>query len=256
MSKSLEKEYKEHIQMETPDLWGRIEKELSEREQKAETKGVQQSEEKTPIEKKSASETETKVRRGKFRKWATYGSLAAAAVVAVVVLPFLSGGMKAEDATADMCAVEATGGTVAKENTALTAEDAVNMEMVAEAADEAGMSDSMEAGDAAEAECVEGEYAEEGVAKGVAEGATESVTAGESGLTGTVVVTIEVTERLVSEDGIVVYTGVTESGEVYSFTLVEEIVTEEEIEELLEGERYRVELMKKGEMFEAVRVWD
>ena len=145
MSKSLEKEYKEHIQMETPDLWGRIEKELSKREQKAETKGVQQSEEKTPIEKKSVSETGTKVRRGKFRKWATYGSLAVAAVVVVVVLPFLNGGMKAEDATADMCAVEATGGTVAKENTALTAED------------EVGMSDSMEVGDAAEAECVEGE---------------------------------------------------------------------------------------------------
>ena len=202
----------------------------------------------------------TKIKRWNFRKWTTYGSLAVAAVVVVVVLPFLNGGMKSADTTADMCAMEATGGTVAKDNTALMTEDAVKLEMVAGEADEAVKSADVEVGNAAEAECVEGEYAEEGVEEGVAEGATESAVesavAGESGLMGTVVVTIEVEESLVTEEGIVVYTGVTESGEVYSFTIVEDIVMEEEIDELLEGERYRVELVKKGEMFEAVRVWD
>ena len=44
MSKNLEKEYKEYIQMETPDLWDRIEKELSRREQRADVECVQQGE--------------------------------------------------------------------------------------------------------------------------------------------------------------------------------------------------------------------
>lgn len=201
MSKNLEEEYKEYIQMETPDLWDRIERELSFREQ-------------------PASEKVTKKRKKNIRKWTTYGSLAAAALVVTVVLPFLNGGMKSEETSADMSVMDTAGCTVVKENTAVTADGAADME-VAEAADE--MTDSNVGMDST-AEAFE--------------------------------VTVTIVEIGVTDDGTVFYTGVTESGEYYSFTIAEgvEFVTENSSQ--IEGERYRVELVLDGEMYRATGVWD
>lgn len=85
MSKSLENEYKKYIQMETPDVWDRIEKDL------------------------------VKSKKRAVRRWTAFGSLAAAALLVVVVLPLISGGSKSAETSVEMCAVDQSAGTMREE---------------------------------------------------------------------------------------------------------------------------------------------
>ena len=202
MSKSLEKEYKEYIQMETPDLWDRIEKELLTREQQAGTQNILQ--DKMQPKKENTmlpSEYAEKGRKNNIRKWSAYGSLAAAAVVVIVCLPFLHGETKSSETASDMCAVETAGGTVEKDNAALFSEDAVSMEMAED----------------------------EGILEEIVE------------------VTVTISEISVNEEGVCLYTGVTESKEEYIFTVDEDVV--ETQYRMIEGESYSVELVKDGDVY-------
>lgn len=244
MSKSLEKEYKEYIQMETPDLWDRIEKELSRREQQTEQNiemTAQQSTEKTEeiepdTEKKDLiPATGKKGRRLNVKRWATYGSLAAAALIVVAVVLFLGGSMKSSETAFDMCATDTAGGSVSKED---TAEEAVAMEEVAAAEDNAvEMSDAGENMNATKN----------------AEAEEKSENTGST----TVVAEVTVTGVVTNAEGVVVYTGVTEKGIVYNFVLDEDVpVTDENAEDgnLKEGEVYSVELVPDGDGYKAIVV--
>lgn len=224
MSKSLEKEYKEHIQMETPDLWDRIEKEI-------------QSSSDFSVEKVKKS------RKRNIRKWATYGSLVAAALVVIVVLPFLNGGMKSSETTSDMYVTDTAGSTVAKDNMAFASEDAVNMEMEEAAAEMPDNGEDFAVAEEAEA----------------VEGVVESTVAGENGGVKTVEAVVTIMETGMTEEGICLYFGVTESGEVYSFVVAGEAeVRTENLEdgELIVGERYFVKLVEDGERYRVMVVGD
>ena len=215
MSKSLEKEYKEYIQMETPDLWSRIEKELSENGQRTEIQPK-------VIGKELASKTAKKDRKRNIRRWMTVGSLAAAALVVVVTIPFANSGLKSAESSSDMYVADVAGSTITEEK---VAEDEVNMEM-AEAM--VGMTDTTE-GTASNAEIL--------------------------------VETVEVTVAgiLVTEKGEILYTGVTESGEYYTFKIAEGIMPLEEkgeINGLIEGNSYSVDLVKEEEIYRAVAVYE
>ena len=215
MSKSLEKEYKEYIQMETPDLWSRIEKELSENGQRTEIQPK-------VIGKELASKTAKKDRKRNIRRWMTVGSLAAAALVVVVTIPFANSGLKSAESSSDMYVADVAGSTITEEK---VAEDEVNMEM-AEAM--VGMTDTTE-GTASNAEIL--------------------------------VETVEVTVAgiLVTEKGEILYTGVTESGEYYTFKIAEGIMPVEEkgeINGLIEGNSYSVDLVKEEEIYRAVAVYE
>ena len=215
MSKSLEKEYKEYIQMETPDLWSRIEKELSENGQRTEIQPK-------VIGKELASKTAKKDRKRNIRRWMTVGSLAAAALVVVVTIPFANSGLKSAESSSDMYVADVAGSTITEEK---VAEDEVNMEM-AEAM--VGMTDTTE-GTASNAEIL--------------------------------VETVEVTVAgiLVTEEGEILYTGVTESGEYYTFKIAEGIMPLEEkgeINGLIEGNSYSVDLVKEEEIYRAVAVYE
>ena len=94
MSKRLEEEYKNMVAAEVPDLWDRIEKSLPE---------------KAPVEEKKTSETAAEpVKKNKKKKpvivrilpWA--GGIAAAALIALILLPVAFFGNKTKNATATL----------------------------------------------------------------------------------------------------------------------------------------------------------
>ncbi|MBQ6887720.1 MAG: hypothetical protein IJN54_09445 [Lachnospiraceae bacterium] len=276
MSKSMEKEYKEYMLMETPDLWSRIEKELSKHENVARTEIIQEKTEKQPriqsevvnqeeqlkiqsgavnqeeqskirqeiMKKGERSDIRNGNKKRNIRRWTTVGSLAAAALVVVVVFPFVNGSIKSTESLADMSAADTAGSTMMEDNIAEKEEFAVDME-----ADMA----SMEGNGASTitAEVTEMEAAEE---MNEVQYAEEEAPATEQVKLKADVVIIEITEK---ENGIILYSGETESGEIYIFTIDENTIftgIEEKREGLQEGNNYCIEVVAEEAGYLAVSV--
>lgn len=196
MSKSLEKEYKKYIQMETPDLWDRIEQELTKNEQNTE-----------PKQQTGRQGIAQKKKNKRVRKWAAYGSLAAAVLLVVAAFPLLrDSSAKNVASSSDMCAVDA----------------------------------------AADREKAEAEVNAVTDSESVFEEGTISET-----------IDLTITQITVMDDGVTFYSGRTESGEMYTFTLAENVVSTEEESKLTglqEDSSYCIELKKMGGEYEAVSV--
>ncbi len=276
MSKSMEKEYKEYMLMETPDLWSRIEKELSKHENIARTEIIQEKTEKQPRIQSEAvnQEEQLKIQSGavnqeeqskihqeimkkgdrsdlrngnkkrNIRRWTTVGSLAAAALVAVVVFPFVNGSIKSTESLADMSAADTAGSTMMEDNIAEKEEFAVDMEADMASMEENGASTIT-------AEVTEMEAAEE---MNEVQYAEEEAPAPEQVKLKADVVIIEITEK---ENSIILYSGETESGEIYIFTIDENTIftgIEEKREGLQEGNNYCIEVVAEEAGYLAVSV--
>jgi len=256
MSKSLEKEYKEYMLMETPDLWNRIEKELSKHENVARAEIIQEKTEKQPriqsevvkqeeqlkiqsgavkqeeqskihqeiMKKGDRSDLRNGNKKRNIRRWTTVGSLAAAALVVVVVFPFVNDSIKSTESSADMCVADTTADMAPMEGNGASTITAEVTEM--EAAEEMN----------------EVQYAE------------EEAPAPEQVKLKADVVIIEITEK---ENGIILYSGETESGEIYIFTIDENTVfsgIEEKREGLQEGNNYCIEVVAEEAGYLAISV--
>lgn len=231
MSKNLEKEYKDYIQSEAPDLWERIEAGLTEKKAgkeenpktvKAvmpETTGNETVRTKYPGKQKKHGAG----KKGNRKYVVAGGSLAAAVLVVLLVSPILKDNLLF------------AGGT------GKSSSDMAAMDMAS------GVMEEGEQAEWDEAEAVPAEMLE-------AEEYKEEINAEN---------TCEVKERLFTilekteTDQNTVYYGETESGEGYTFLLAEDAAVDEEVVQeggLSEGKAYRISLKREGEVYVATAI--
>lgn len=258
MSKNFANEYKEYIRTETPDLWDRIEKSLTERETLRTTgqeAGREAAEEK-PTENaaenladragKRAAESQNRRKKKEDRKgkkpaklyFRIGGGLAAAVLVLAVAAPVLKNQLFW------------SGQSKSNSGNSLT------MSAADEAMEEAAWTDGNEAGSTGMAEMWDAaeETAGSENAQEALDGAENSISKQEKD-----VVKLELTIISIKgeEDGGTVYHAESETGESYSFVLAEEALVEEKIRQeggLLPGNRYSVELEEGEKGYRAVAV--
>jgi len=256
MSKNLEQEYKEYIRTKTPDLWDRIEKSLTEREEQREKTTEEKAAEKTAgnlsdnVGERTAEggkrPEKNAVSAGKkpVRFYVRIGgSLAAAIVVLVVAVPVLknnlfSGGQSKTNSESSFMMNGADG---ACEEALQQAGGAAQMPEMQEEADLNGV----------EAAEITVEEAGEKTVQAAEDGSEEEAAAG--------LVSLELTIRSIEGNKAeeAVYFAESETGESYSFVLAEDAFVAEEILQeggILEGNRYAVELVREEEGYRAVAV--
>lgn len=257
MSKQLETEYKNYIQMETPDLWDRIEASLPEREQEPE-RPVSDTVVTTQIQRK---------RNRKHTKAILYSGLAAA-VLGFVVLPATLGDFGIIKNASESSTSLSTGTTDMAD---VAGNTMVEEAPVGDAAEEPVAKAEVTEEQAAKAEATEGEAAEEEAVSDMQEAAAEEAVSdmqeaasADIGVAQDIEnVEIELTEIILNEDGTMLCSGITEDGKTYNIHVTEQVVFDEGNTEngsyldkdLLQiGNSYSIDYVQEGEEYRAVAI--
>lgn len=245
MSKQLETEYKNYIQMETPDLWDRIEASLPEREQEPE-RPVSDTVVTTQIQRK---------RNRKHTKAILYSGLAAA-VLGFVVLPATLGDSGITKNASESSTSLSTGTTDMAD---VAGNTMVEEAPVGDAAEEPVAKAEVTEEQAAKAEATEGEAAAEEAVSDMQEAASADIGVAQDIEN----VEIELTEITLNEDGTMLCSGITEDGKTYNIHVTEQVVFDEGNAEngssldkdlLQTGNSYSIDYVQEGEEYRAVAI--